>query len=269
AEPPRTGSSAKQDKLSFPVSLVSTQYGLFLVLVCTLCWLGPARTFPVLVLGASAAFYAFGGLIHLPLLAMVGMGSYRGARLLASRSLTHENTAAQEERRPTSRGARAMRKYGPTGARKEAAAPAAEQPGKPIGLLWMCILLLLAPLVYYRLIRPGEIPVGISFFTLQAIGYVVDVYREEAALLASFPLYASFLAFFPLVLSGPIERASHLIPQLVKRGEAQVTRGVFLILSGIVLKCVVADNLAKFVNTVYSDVTHQAAGSVLLACYFY
>ena len=99
------------------------------------------------------------------------------------------------------------------------------------------------------------LPVGISFYTFQALSYVLDVYRGTVAPERHFGYYALFVSFFPQLVAGPIERPDHLIPQL--RRERRLSRrdlssGGWLLLSGYFKKLVVADLLAPLVNGVYA-----------------
>ena len=99
------------------------------------------------------------------------------------------------------------------------------------------------------------LPVGISFYLFQAMGYVIDVYRGRAEAERDFLLYALFLSFFPQVVSGPIGRADELLPQF--RSEHPFDwdcfrRGLLRFLWGALKKLVLADRLAVLVNTVYA-----------------
>lgn len=140
---------------------------------------------------------------------------------------------------------------------------------RTIGLLWLLIVAVFAPLVWFKVSHSVWVPAGISFFTLQAVAYIVDIYRGQAEAELSLPRYALFLSFFPLVLSGPIERASHLLPQLAKPARAELSRGAFLILKGVVIKCVFADNFALFVNSIYGQIAAATPSNVIVACYLY
>lgn len=99
------------------------------------------------------------------------------------------------------------------------------------------------------------LPVGISFYTFQTMSYTIDVYRRHTTPTHSLLDFANFVAFFPQLVAGPIERANHLLPQLnlLKRASSeQVLEGVSLILLGLFAKVYVADNLAEVVDTVYA-----------------
>lgn len=100
------------------------------------------------------------------------------------------------------------------------------------------------------------LPVGISFYTFQALGYTVDVFRKEIPAERSFVTYALFVSFFPQLVAGPIERASNMLPQLKEEHRfsyENVKAGTFPVLWGLFKKVVVADNLAILVNTVYNQ----------------
>lgn len=99
------------------------------------------------------------------------------------------------------------------------------------------------------------LPVGISFYTFQSIGYVVDVYRCDIDPEPSLLNYALFVSFFPQLVAGPIERASRLLGPLKTRPawRAEHLHNAFpLLLSGLLKKMVVADNLAVFVDQIFS-----------------
>ena len=100
------------------------------------------------------------------------------------------------------------------------------------------------------------LPVGISFYTFQTIGYVVDVYRGKVPATRNFLDYALYVAFFPQLVAGPIERAGHLIPQFQKDrvwSNAAFESGLQLAIWGLFKKVVIADNLAPYVDVVYES----------------
>jgi alginate O-acetyltransferase complex protein AlgI len=114
------------------------------------------------------------------------------------------------------------------------------------------------------------LPIGISFFTFQAISYVVDVYRRVTPP-ASLMDVAILQAFFPHIVAGPIVRANELLPQLrTPRDPRSVLAGpaIFLIVGGLIKKTVIADELARrIVDPVYSDPASHSAGELTLAFY--
>ncbi|OON85106.1 hypothetical protein BXO88_14060 [Oribacterium sp. C9] len=115
-------------------------------------------------------------------------------------------------------------------------------------------------------------PVGISFFTFQAAGYLIDVYREEIPSEKNFLRYALFVSFFPSILAGPIGRAPSLIPQYVRTREFdwnRVSSGFMLMLWGFFLKLVIADRAAILVNFVYQNYHELYGWTIVLATVIY
>lgn len=121
------------------------------------------------------------------------------------------------------------------------------------------LLVLLLQKVHIQLHVPAFdilLPVGISFYTFQALGYMMDVYRGEVYAERDFFQYALFVSFFPQLVAGPIERSKNLLRQLAVPRKFQfggVWDGFLLMLWGFFLKIVLADRIAVFVDTVYGD----------------
>jgi alginate O-acetyltransferase complex protein AlgI len=115
-------------------------------------------------------------------------------------------------------------------------------------------------------------PVGISFYTFMAIGYTIDVFNEEVEAEKNPGIVALFISFFPLILSGPIERAKNMLPQfrdLKNPDYAMVTHGLRLILWGFFLKLVVADRLGIYVDAVYHNVQLHNGTTLLYTAILY
>lgn len=116
------------------------------------------------------------------------------------------------------------------------------------------------------------LPIGISFYTFKALGYSMDVYRQDIKAEKHFGLLALFLSFFPQLLSGPIDRASNLLPQLRKEQKLEydnIKKSLFLIMWGFFKKMVIADNLALFVNQVYNSPTNYTGIPLIMATIFF
>lgn len=116
------------------------------------------------------------------------------------------------------------------------------------------------------------LPVGISFYTFQAIGYTIDVYRGDIKSEKHFGIYALFVSFFPQLVAGPIERAVNLLPQFKETkifNYNQAAEGVKLIIWGYFMKIVVADRLAIYVNSVYGIPEYHSAISLFVATIFF
>ncbi len=117
-------------------------------------------------------------------------------------------------------------------------------------------LLGLAPSIHTLLII---LPVGISFFTFKAVSYAVDVYRGDFTPVGDFLDFALYIAFFPELLAGPIDRAGRLLTQITAPRVLNLDRfleGCFLIAWGLYLKVFIADNLALIVNPIFEETTY-------------
>ena len=115
-------------------------------------------------------------------------------------------------------------------------------------------------------------PVGLSFFVLQALGYLVDVYKGKAIAEKNFAKYALFVSFFPLILSGPIERSHNLLEQIRKGtifSYETVKSGFCLMMWGYVLKLLIANRLSLIVDAAFEDYTTQTGATLLIAIILY
>ena len=117
------------------------------------------------------------------------------------------------------------------------------------------------------------IPVGISFFTFQALSYLWDVYYKKQEAEHDFLIYALFVSFFPSIVSGPINRASLIIPQLKNLRPYfdynKAVTGLRMLLWGMFMKVVVADRVALYVDKVLPDYLHYTGTSCLIASVLY
>lgn len=100
------------------------------------------------------------------------------------------------------------------------------------------------------------LPLGISFYTFQTLSYTIDIYRRKVSAISDFGDYALYVAFFPQLVAGPIERSDSLLPQILKPRERpsgeDFSRGLCYILIGLFMKLFVADNLAQVVNHIFA-----------------
>ena len=116
------------------------------------------------------------------------------------------------------------------------------------------------------------LPVGISFYTFQTLSYTIDVYRKKLTPSKDFIAFTAFVSFFPQLVAGPIERATNLLPQFLKKREFnsdQAIIGIKQIIWGLFKKLVIADNCAQYVNEIFNN--YDEVGSVTLflgAIYF-
>ena len=112
------------------------------------------------------------------------------------------------------------------------------------------------------------LPVGISFYTFQALSYTIDVYRDEIYAEKNFFRYALFVSFFPQLVAGPIERSKNLLRQLAipkKFCFEEAREGLLLMLWGFFLKIVLADRITIFVDSVYGDYSTYSGAYLVVA----
>ena len=98
------------------------------------------------------------------------------------------------------------------------------------------------------------LPVGISFYTFQAIGYIIDVYRDKVKPAKALWKYALFVSFFPQLVAGPIERSSNLLPQFDEKhrfNTPMFIEGIKMMLFGYFMKLCIADNVSGYVDAVF------------------
>lgn len=115
-------------------------------------------------------------------------------------------------------------------------------------------------------------PLGISYITFQAIGYLIEIKRENHRAETNLGHFATFLLFFPKIIAGPVERAHNFLPQLKQEklfNYYTISIGLKLILWGLFKKLVIADRLSLYVSAVLGNVEHHSAISLIVAVVFY
>ena len=116
------------------------------------------------------------------------------------------------------------------------------------------------------------LPVGISFYTFHGLSYVIDIYYKRIQPEKNIVDYSLFVSYFPLLVAGPIERATHLLPQIKKKREFNyrlAVDGLRQILWGLFKKIVIADNCAEFANAMFNDPSHQNGSSLFIGAVFF
>ena len=199
--------------------------------VLALHWVLPPQARWVLLLAASLGFYAVGSPQALPLLAGITLGTYAAALGIAK----SEHALVKK--------------------------------------CWLvCAVLLclgcLGVFKYAGLFGTGTfllLPAGISFYTFQTLGYVIDVYRRRLKPERHLGYYALFVSFFPQLVAGPIERSTILLPQLHDPERRMDTGGWLYILRGFAKKLLLADTAAVFVDEVYADPSQAIGPAIVLA----
>ncbi|MGV3611492.1 MAG: MBOAT family O-acyltransferase [Fluviicola sp.] len=116
------------------------------------------------------------------------------------------------------------------------------------------------------------LPVGISFYTFHGLSYVIDIYKNRIEPEKNFINYSVFVSFFPLLVAGPIERATHLLPQIKKKRTFDYTKaadGLRQILWGLFMKIVIANNCAKFADMIFDNSADYNGSTHILGAVFF
>lgn len=116
------------------------------------------------------------------------------------------------------------------------------------------------------------LPVGISFYTFQTLSYSIDVYRRKLEPTTDFIAFTAFVSFFPQLVAGPIERATHLLPQFYKKRTFEYDKavdGMRQILWGLFKKIVIADNCAEFANMIFNNSDDYSGSTLVLGAVFF
>ena len=232
----------------------SVAFLLFAAVVIPVYFLLPQKARPVFLLAASYYFYMSWSVFYLGMLLLFSLWIYfLSGRIEASRR-AGERRLLLAAGLAVGFGALFLFKYFDYTARL-----AAEWLGwigihrQPVQLNWV-------------------LPVGISFYTFQLAGYLIDVYRGSMKHEKNFIMFSLYVSFFPQLVAGPIERAENLLPQFRKKHRFQLTAfrvSLLRILWGYFKKVVIADRLAVFVDAVYSAPSEQDGWLCLLATVFF
>lgn len=231
------------------MSFISPEFVIFAALVLPLFFGTGQRWRWLFLLAASYFFYAYGGVQYLPLIVLVTLVNYSAARLIPLRPGRGWRVGWLVFAMSVSLGILFTFKYldffnGTA--------------GFVLGYQAQSINLIL--------------PIGISFYTFQAMSYSIDVFRGHAAPEPHLGRVATFIAFFPQLVAGPIERATNLLPQfreMQRFDAARAVDGLRLILWGFFKKVVIADRLAIYVNAVYNDVQAHSGLTLWIATFFF
>jgi D-alanyl-lipoteichoic acid acyltransferase DltB (MBOAT superfamily) len=116
------------------------------------------------------------------------------------------------------------------------------------------------------------LPVGISFYTFHGLSYVIDIYKDTIKAEKNFIDYAVFVSFFPLLVAGPIERATHLLPQIQKKRTfdyKMAVNGLRQILWGLFKKVVIADQCAEFANQIFNNSADYGGSTLIVGALFF
>src|SRR5512140_2552929 len=233
------------------MSLLSPAFALFTVAALLAFQLAPPRARPGVLLAASLAFYATWEPLHVALLLALVVLVHRAALAIA--------------RRPGERGKLALAAAG-------TAALVALLAVFKLGAAWVTA----ARATHETAALDGALrllaPLGLSYYLFKLVGYLLDVYWEKIPPQPSLAALALHAAFFPQLVSGPIERAGDFFGQLERLAPpdaAEVAWGLRRILFGLVKKVVIADRLAVVVAAAHADPAHRTSLELLVGAYAY
>ncbi|GAA3736467.1 MBOAT family protein [Flavobacterium ginsengisoli] len=116
------------------------------------------------------------------------------------------------------------------------------------------------------------LPVGISFYTFHGLSYVIDIYYKRIKAEYNFIDYSLFVSYFPLLVAGPIERATHLLPELKEKREFNLEKakeGVYQIVWGLVKKVVIADTCAVYANAIFDHYQSMNSFSLIMGAIYF
>lgn len=232
------------------MSFISPEYVVFFCVVLPLFFAIRHRFRWMLLLAVSYFFYAYGNIQYVPLIAFSTIVDYIAARMI------HRHDKNEIQRR-----------------------------------MWLAASILVnlgvlftfkyfnffnesaASLFNYTpLTHSFVLPIGISFYTFQSMSYTIDVFQRKLEPENNFGVMATYVAFFPQLVAGPIERATNLLPQFhikQKFDPDRAVEGLQLILWGFFKKVVIADRVAIYVNGVYNNVGDYTGLPLIMATFFF
>ncbi len=244
----------------------TVEYILFLPVVVVLYYLLPAKARPIWLLGISYYFYMQWDAKYVLLLFFCTLATYVGGLFLERFRDRQESDEEEQQKNIIKRKSCFM----------------------------VCLLANLGILAFFKYSAFGVsilnqilsffhvsmipwnvnilLPVGISFYTLQALGYLIDVYRGDIYAEKNFIHYALFVSFFPQLVAGPIERSKNLLVQLHRPQKftyENLRKGLLLILYGLFLKMVIADRAAILVDKVYGNPAEYSGVYIIVATVFF
>ncbi len=116
------------------------------------------------------------------------------------------------------------------------------------------------------------LPIGISFYTFQTLSYTIDIYKQKLAATRDFIAFSAFVSFFPQLVAGPIERATHLLPQFYTKRRFEYSKaadGLKQVLWGLFKKLVIADNCAIYANNIFNNSAEYSGSTLIVGALFF
>jgi len=236
------------------MSFISPEYVIFFSLVLPVFFRLEHRYRWPFLLAASYFFYAYGNVEYLPLIIFTSVFDYFAARAIAASDSERMRKLCLAASISVNLCVLFVFKYSDFfNATLSAALDALGLTYQPRRMHW-------------------TLPIGISFYTFQSMTYTIDVYRRKLKPEKHLGIVATYVAFFPQLVAGPIERATNLLPQFREKKEFNAERmisGLQQILWGAFKKAVIADTLAIYVNAVYNNVHAYSGLPLVMATIFF
>lgn len=236
------------------MSFISPEYVIFFSLVLPIFFLLGYRFRWAFLLIVSYFFYAYGNLQYLPLIIFSTLVDYFAARMIAATENERQRKLWLTASLGVNLGVLFIYKYADFFNTSLASVAQA------LNLDYQPQLLSLV------------LPIGISFYTFQSMSYTIDVYRRSLEPEKHLGIMATYVAFFPQLVAGPIERATNLLPQFREKQKFDADRmvsGLQQLLWGFFKKAVIADTLAIYVNAIYNDVHAYTGLPLIVATMFF
>ena len=262
------------------MSFISIDFALFVTAALALYYIFPKKIRWTVLLAASYVFYAWTGIYNLAYILITTVSAYVCARLIEDKGTEQKKYLSENKESLTKEEKKAYK----AGIKK-----------KQKFILAICLILNFGILVYlkyadwaiayinlFRLSRFGRtdfipfrnfiLPLGISFYTFQTMGYVIDIYYGKYERERNFFKFALFTSFFPQIVQGPISRFGQLAPELFKEVTFDFDRiksGFYRVMWGLFKKLVIADRLAAFVSDTIAQRETYKGLYILLAVFMY
>lgn len=238
------------------MSFISPEFVVFFCLFFPAYFILPARFRVALLLVSSYAFYAYGHAEYLWIIVLTTVIDYMAGRMIDRAHNPATRRAWLLASLSANLGVLFVFKYFNFLNHSLAALFTASGAAYPVGDLSLAL------------------PVGISFYTFQSMAYTIDVYRRRIPPEHSLLTFATFIAYWPQLVAGPIERAAQMLPQFhlnIDAGtdEARIVSGLQRMLWGFFKKVVIADRLAIYVNAVYNDLGSYSGLPLVIATLFF
>ena len=262
------------------MSFVSLQFACFVIILLLVYYLVPARFRYIVLLTASLFFYLITGVKNFAFIVVTALTTYFGAILMDNISKESKDYISAHKSELSREDKKQLKDKTKTRKKRILATVVIIN----VGILFFLkyVNLGIAYFNMYRLEWTGNtdfvpfldviLPLGISFYTFQTLGYLIDVYYDRCTASRSIFKYMLYVSFFPQIIQGPISRFNDLMPELEKPvvfDFYNIKRGFYRIMFGLFKKLVIADRVAPYVKTSMDFAQYYKGPYILLGIFFY